>query len=131
MGVFMLGLPHRPAAGLLHRRGNGQGVRLVASAVRDRHDPGPDHRASHVHDPRAGARRGRNACSPAEAPIANPIRKVLAIRTMWWIILAGIAANFAAYATNAFMVPLMQRFFGLAARNGGGSRPASSSASPG
>ena len=27
-------------------------------------------------------------------------------------ILAGIAANFAAYAVNSFMVPLMQRFFG-------------------
>ncbi len=49
----------------------------------------------------------------SQAPIANPIRKVLGIRTMWWIILAGIAANFAAYATNSFMVPLMQRFFGL------------------
>lgn len=46
-------------------------------------------------------------------PVANPIAKVLAIPTMWWIILAGIAANFAAYATNTFMVPLMQRYFGL------------------
>lgn len=49
-----------------------------------------------------------------QAPIANPIKKVLAIPTMWWIIVAGIAANFAAYATNTFMVPLMQRYFGLA-----------------
>jgi len=48
-----------------------------------------------------------------QAPITNPIAKVMAIPTMWWIILAGVAANFAAYAVNSFMVPLMQRFFGL------------------
>lgn len=47
------------------------------------------------------------------APISNPIGRVMRIPTMWWIIVAGIAANFAAYATNAFMVPLMQRFFGM------------------
>lgn len=46
-------------------------------------------------------------------PIINPIAKVMRIPTMWWIIVAGITANFAAYATNSFMVPLMQRFFGL------------------
>jgi MFS family permease len=47
-------------------------------------------------------------------PISKPLRKVLQSPTMWWIILAGIAANFAAYSTNAFMVPLLQRYFGLA-----------------
>lgn len=58
----------------------------------------------------------RGAAETVEAqlgPVANPIRKVLSIRTMWWIIIAGITANFAAYATNGFMVPLMQRYFGL------------------
>ena len=63
-----------------------------------------------IREPERGAAETH---ASSEAPIANPIRKVLGIRTMWWIILAGIAANFAAYATNAFMVPLMQRFFGL------------------
>lgn len=46
-------------------------------------------------------------------PIAHPIRSVLGIRTIRWFLLAGIASNFAAYATNSFMVPLMQRYFGL------------------
>ncbi|MGE3364457.1 MAG: spinster family MFS transporter [Rhizobiaceae bacterium] len=48
-----------------------------------------------------------------QTPIANPIRSVLSISTMWLVVIAGIAANFAAYAVNSFMVPLMQRFFGL------------------
>lgn len=63
-----------------------------------------------IREPERGA---AETVRTAQTPIANPIGRVLAIPTMWWIILAGIAANFAAYATNAFMVPLMQRFFGL------------------
>lgn len=64
-----------------------------------------------ISEPERGA---AESVRSAETPIANPIGKVLSIPTMWWIILAGIAANFAAYATNSFMVPLMQRYFGLA-----------------
>ncbi len=45
--------------------------------------------------------------------IERPIRKVLSIPTMWWIIVAGITLNMAAYAANAFMVPLLQRYFQL------------------
>lgn len=63
-----------------------------------------------IREPERGA---AETVQSSAAPVANPIRKVFAIPTMWWIILAGIAANFAAYATNSFMVPLMQRFFGL------------------
>jgi MFS family permease len=63
---------------------------------------------------REPARGAAETVQSAEAPVANPIAKVLSIPTMWWIIVAGIAANFAAYATNSFMVPLMQRYFGLA-----------------
>jgi len=64
-----------------------------------------------IREPERGAAESVRA---AEAPVVNPIGKVLSIPTMWWIIVAGIAANFAAYATNSFMVPLMQRYFGLA-----------------
>jgi MFS family permease len=46
-----------------------------------------------------------------EHKIDRPIRKILSIWTMWWIILAGILLNMAAYATNGFMVPLIQRYF--------------------
>lgn len=63
-----------------------------------------------IREPERGA---AETVQSSKTPIANPIRKVFAIPTMWWIILAGIAANFASYATNSFMVPLMQRFFGL------------------
>lgn len=62
---------------------------------------------------REPARGAAEVVKSREEPIANPIRKVLSIPTMWWIIVAGIASNFAAYATNSFMVPLMQRYFGL------------------
>ncbi|TGL64293.1 spinster family MFS transporter [Leptospira sarikeiensis] len=41
----------------------------------------------------------------------QPIRKVLRIPTMWWIILSGLTFNFAAYAVNSFLVSLLQRFF--------------------
>jgi MFS family permease len=45
--------------------------------------------------------------------IAHPVRRVLGIRTMLWLVPAGAASNFAAYATNSFLVPLFQRYFGL------------------
>ena len=47
-------------------------------------------------------------------PVTNPLRKVLAIRTFRWLVLAGLAFNFATYACNSFMVPMLQRYFGLA-----------------
>lgn len=58
---------------------------------------------------RGGAEKVK--ASSTQAPIANPIRKVLSIPTMWWIILAGVASNFAAYAVNGFMVSMVVRYF--------------------
>jgi MFS family permease len=43
--------------------------------------------------------------------VAKPLRKVLAIRPFWWLVLAGLAFNFATYACNSFMVPMLQRYF--------------------
>lgn len=43
----------------------------------------------------------------------HPVRKAFTIPTMRWIIVAGVAQNFAAYSTSAFMVPMIQRFFDL------------------
>lgn len=45
--------------------------------------------------------------------IERPIRKVLAIRTFWWLVMAGLAFNFATYACNAFMVPMLMRYFAV------------------
>ncbi|MCU1716452.1 spinster family MFS transporter [Pseudomonas sp. 5P_3.1_Bac2] len=44
-------------------------------------------------------------------PVAKPLRKVLAVRTFWWLVVAGLAFNFATYACNSFMVPMLQRYF--------------------
>lgn len=46
-------------------------------------------------------------------PIRQPIRKILSIPTMWWLTLAGLCYNFATYANTSFMVPMLQRYFGL------------------
>lgn len=59
------------------------------------------------------ARGAAEESKVSEHKIERPTRKVLSIPTMWWIILAGITCNMAAYATNAFMVPLLQRYFQL------------------
>jgi predicted MFS family arabinose efflux permease len=47
-----------------------------------------------------------------EAP-ENPYKKVLSIRTLWWIILSGLLFNFNAYAINVFQTPFLQRFHAL------------------
>src|SRR5690606_25651035 len=49
----------------------------------------------------------------ATTPIKQPIRKILSIPTMWWLTLAGLCYNFATYANTSFMVPMLQRYFGL------------------
>ncbi len=58
--------------------------------------------------------RGRAEASPAlQVPIKDPIRRVLRIRTIWWISLAGVTSNFSGYTAGSFMVPLLQRYYGL------------------
>lgn len=42
-----------------------------------------------------------------------PIRRLLRIPTLRWLILSGVTINFASYAGNGFLVPLLQRYFGL------------------
>ncbi|PAP74983.1 spinster family MFS transporter [Rubrivirga marina] len=49
----------------------------------------------------------------AGAEVDRPVRRVLTTRTILWIILSGITINFAAYAGNGFLVPMIQRYFGL------------------
>jgi MFS family permease len=46
-------------------------------------------------------------------PVGRPIRKVMRIGTMRWLIISGIGVQIAAYPAAAFLVPLMQRYFGL------------------
>ena len=63
-----------------------------------------------IREPRRGA---AEQVQVSEEKVAQPLRKVLAIRTFWWLTLAGLAYNFAAYAANSFMVPMLQRYFAL------------------
>ena len=61
-----------------------------------------------IKEPKRG---GTEAVQVASTPVANPVRKVLTIRTFWWLVVAGLAFNFASYACNSFMVPMLQRYF--------------------
>ena len=58
--------------------------------------------------------RGAAEATPISAKaIAHPIRTLLAIPTLRWVILSGLTVNFAVYAGNGFLVALLQRYFGL------------------
>ena len=60
-------------------------------------------------------KRGATDAGPEQAPvrIARPIRTLLSIPTFWLIIASGVTFTFAGYATTTFMVPNLQRYFGL------------------
>jgi len=45
--------------------------------------------------------------------IKNPFRTILSVPTFWGVAVAGIACSFATIGTNAFLVPLLQRYFGI------------------
>ncbi len=60
---------------------------------------------------REPARGAAEAVPLSQEPIDRPLRRVLAIRTFWWLTLAGLTFNFATYACNAFMVGLLMRYF--------------------
>jgi len=47
------------------------------------------------------------------APVTQPFRSLLRIRTLWWVVASGLTINFAAYPTSGFLVPLLQRHFEL------------------
>lgn len=59
------------------------------------------------------ARGAAEVVRTSSAPVDKPIRKIFAVRTFWWLTLAGLAYNFASYACNSFMVPMLQRYFDL------------------
>lgn len=61
-----------------------------------------------IREPRRGA---AESVVISEAPIERPIRRLLGIVTFRWLVLAGLAYNFATYACNSFMVPMLQRYF--------------------
>jgi len=64
-----------------------------------------------VKEPVRGAAEMRPTA--VEAPIDAPYRRVLRIRTLWWIVLSGMLFNFSTYATSIFQTPFLQRFHEL------------------
>jgi predicted MFS family arabinose efflux permease len=59
--------------------------------------------------------RGASESVQASAKVddVSPYRRVLGIRTMWWIILAGALHNFNAYAVAAYMPLYLVRYYGM------------------
>lgn len=49
----------------------------------------------------------------AEEPGGQALWALLRIPTMWWLILAGIGLQISSYSVATFLVPLLQRYFGL------------------
>ena len=56
-------------------------------------------------------RGAAEAVQISQEKIDKPIRRVLAIPTFLWLVLAGLCFNFATYACNSFLVPMLQRYF--------------------
>lgn len=63
-----------------------------------------------IREPERGA---TDAVKEQPAPIDHPILDLLSIPTFWLIIASGVTFTFAGYATTTFMVPNLQRYFGL------------------
>lgn len=69
-----------------------------------------------MRDPERGGSEHVSATGAAPtgtAPVTRPIRRLLSIPTLRWLILAGLTFNFAAYAVNSFVVPLLMRQYEL------------------
>ena len=113
LGVFMLGLPLGLMAaffggGALVRHYQGWRPPFYIAAV-----PGLllSILILFIREPARGAADGQAAAKAA--PVESPVKKILSIPTMRWIILSGVFVNFAAYSGNGFMVSLLQRYFRL------------------
>ena len=112
LGLFMLGLPlglllaFFTVGPMVEAFGNWRAPFLVAAV------PGLI-LAVFVFRIKEPARGASEKVQSTGAEIERPIRTVLQTRTIVWIILSGITINFAAYAGNGFLVPMIQRYFGL------------------
>lgn len=43
--------------------------------------------------------------------VDKPFRKVISIKTIWWISLSGVTVNMAAYGTNTFFKAMLERYY--------------------
>jgi MFS family permease len=67
--------------------------------------------AMKIVEPARGAAEAFKVAAPSTAE--SPYRRILSIRTMWWVILSGALHNFNAYAVNAFLPAYLGRYHGL------------------
>jgi MFS family permease len=117
LGVFMLGLPvglmlaYFTVGKITEAFGSwrapffvaavpGVLLALVMFRMRDPERGGSEHTAA-------------GAVLADDAAVTRPIRRLLSIPTLRWLILAGLTFNFAAYAVNSFVVPLLMRQYEL------------------
>ncbi len=68
--------------------------------------------ALRIREPRRGASETYTITDYPDRP-GSPYKRVLGIRTMWWIILSGALHNFNAYAVNAFLPAFLGRYHGM------------------
>lgn len=61
-----------------------------------------------IKEPKRGA---AESVQVSQERVDRPIRRVLAVPTFLWLVLAGLCFNFATYACNSFLVPMLQRYF--------------------
>jgi MFS family permease len=63
--------------------------------------------------------RGMAEVRAVVARQGSPWRVLLAIPTMWWLILSGALHNFNMYALGSFLAPLLMRYHGVTLRQAG------------
>jgi MFS family permease len=61
-----------------------------------------------IKEPKRGA---AETVQVSQDKVDRPIRRVLAVPTFLWLVMAGLCFNFATYACNSFLVPMLQRYF--------------------
>ena len=73
--------------------------------------------ALRIREPVRGALDTGRVVTTATSAVKSPFATVLALPTMWWIILSGIFHNFNMYAINSFNTPFLQRFHEMSLLN--------------
>src|SRR5450432_1532645 len=118
MGVFMLGLPAGIflayiSAGAIATKFGWRyafyfacipGILLALMALRMR-------------EPARGALDSGRVVTTAKDAVKSPLKAVLGLPTMCWIIMSGIFHNFNMYAINSFNTPFLQRFHEMSLLN--------------
>ena len=61
-----------------------------------------------IKEPKRGA---AESVQVSQEKVDKPIRRILAVPTFLWLVMAGLCFNFATYACNSFLVPMLQRYF--------------------